>query len=282
MIPIYPESAVALNENTKPSGNDSLYVTRIKLTATLQVSAISNGSTDMKRIYVFKKSVISTSDTAKYHSYNKDVRFQQDGKNNYYYAIPSDQKNNAVLNLIVNCDTVKADTAVVDQYYFVFTDNTDFDTTSNTKGILVGPAQIHIIYGALTETTGFRINNALGIKPSIFDLVALTNRTAKDTAIVKDMKATPTGWDKSFYCDTSLTMYAKMPTGFDYTHATDLVIKKAYYGNSPAKIQTNVVTGDLFVAKIRAKENYALIHVTYISDPGSGGNTEYMEFSVKK
>jgi hypothetical protein len=286
-VPIYPDCSIALNEAAKANGKDSVYVTRAKLTATLQVSAISNGSTDMKRIYVFKKSTL-TSKVGEYKTY-KDVRFQKDGKNNYYYAIPSDQKNNAVLNLMVMSDTAKADTSVVDEYYFAFTDNTDFDTPSNPTGMLVGPAQIRIIYGILTETTGYTINNPKGTKPSAFDLSALTNKYLLNSDTLKDMKvnvAADSLWEKSFKADSSKTLFAKMPSGFDYIHATDLTIKKAYYANSPAKIQTNVATGDMFVAKIRAKEIYALINVTYISDPNTPTNTptynEYMEFSVKK
>lgn len=287
IIPIYPESSIALNETSKATSSDSIYVTRAKLTATVQVSALSKGSTEMKRIYVFKKST-TTLKTGDYETY-PDASFKKDGHNKYYYAIPADQKNNAVLNLFLNLTTgkVKADTAVVDDYYFAFTDDRDFDTPSNPAGMLVGPAEIRIVYGALTETTGYRINNAKSTKPSSFDLTTLTNKTLLNVDSLKDMKVNVVGpdslWEKSFIGGSSKTLYAKIPSSFNYTYATDLDIKKTYFeATNKTAIQANVATGDMFIARIRNKETYALIKVTYISDPGSGTNTEYMEFSVKK
>jgi len=78
VTPIYPESTVALNEVTgKTSGRDSLFVKRDKTSAIIQVSATSKTTTDMKRIYVFKKSTFTTAAGA-YETY-KDASFKKDG-----------------------------------------------------------------------------------------------------------------------------------------------------------------------------------------------------------
>ncbi|WP_299253743.1 hypothetical protein [uncultured Cytophaga sp.] len=288
VTPIYPESTVALNEVTgKTSGRDSLFVKRDKTSAIIQVSATSKTTTDMKRIYVFKKSTFTTAAGA-YETY-KDASFKKDGNDNYYYDIPTNERNNTVLSLVVNLNANNT-SIISDEYYFSFTDGTNFDFPTSTSGSLVGPAQIFIVYGMLNETIGYRLNNIQGPNSGSFDLVTLMNKSATDAATGKDlsdMDANTATWDKSFSAGTSGTLYARISGSFDYKNATDITIKNAYDDALlPSGTQTNVATGNIYVAKLRGLEKYALIKVTFISDEngqtGAGNNLEYMEFSVKK
>ncbi len=284
ITPVTADATVSLNENTPTTPTTTLYVTRQQLTAALQVTAVSKTSTDMKRIYVYKK---STPTPGTYVTYNGSG-FKKDGANHYYYDIPSDQKNNTVLNL--NVELTSSNTAIVsDEYYFAFTDGTNFGGPTNTTGILLGPAKIFIVYGILKETTGLKLNNIQGTNSGAFDLVALTNKSASDAAPGKDMidsDANTALWEKSFNAGTSGTLYAKLSLAFDYATATDLTIKEAYEAGNAIDTQTDVAAGDIFVAKLRGLDQYALIKVTFISTDtdgtGSGKNNEYMEFSVKK
>ena len=287
IAPIVPEVAIALNQIYKPSASDSLFVNRSKTSTVLQVSAISNASTEMKRIYVFKKtwSVLKTGD---YLSY-ADSSLKRDVNGNYYYAIPNDQRFNTVLNLNVLLG-IQKDTSIIDAYYFAITGNTDFINPANPNGILVGPAHINIVYGLVTQTKGYKIFNPKSKKSNAFDLALLTNKKTTDTAPVKDMNTlitTDSLWKKSFTAGTSQTLFVKVPAGFNDTHVTDLELKKIFQqAFDPLSIQSNVSSGDLFIAQLRGKQNYALVKITAISDEnlisGQGKDSEYMEFSIFK
>lgn len=287
ITPASPEVTVALNENLKMSDKDTLFVKRDKLTANIQVSAVANTTTDMKRIYVYKKSA-TTSSAGSYDTYNGSG-FKQDADDNYYYEIPNDQRNNAVLNLTVNLNANNI-AAVADEYYFVFTTDAKYGGPGTSTGLLVGPAQIFIAYGKLSETTGHRISNIKGPNSGAFNLLTLTNQAASSSAAGKDMidhDSTTATWDKAFFAGTSSTTYVKISSPFDYANATDVSIALAYAAGTALSTQLDVVTGDMFVAKVRGVNNsFVLIKVTSISDEsgptGPGNNGEFMEFSVKK
>lgn len=287
ITPATPDASVELNENTKPTGSADLYVKRDQTSATLQVSAVSKTSTDMKRVYVFKQSTTTTS-TGDYTTV-EGSGFKKDANNRYYYDIPSDQKNNAVVTVTVslNAGNVNAD---MDEYYFVFTDGSPYAGAPNIAGVLVGPAKINIHYGVLTETTGHKLNNIQGPNSGAFDLVTLSNKGASDLATGKDMiddDAATALWEKSFNAGTSGTLYKKISSSFDYANATDISIEDAYAdaGTALSTVE-DVAAGDLYVAKLRGLDQYVLIKVTFVSSEsgttGQGNNNEYMEFSVKK
>ena len=285
ITPASPEAVVSLNENTNKTGSDSLFVKRDKTSAVIQVNGVSKTSTDMKRIYVYK--LTTTSSAGAYITYNSSG-FTKDVNDNYYYDIPSDQKNNATLTLNIPLNGSNT-TAISDEYYFAFTDGTPFGGPTNTTGLLLGAARIFIAYGLLNETTGNRINNIQGPNSGAFNLITLTNKSATDPAIDKDMidaDATTALWDKSFN-SSSGTLFAKLPKNFDYTNATDISIKAAYASSNQINTQTGIVVGDMYVANVRGTNtSYVLIKVTFISEEtngtGDGNNNEYMEFSVKK
>ncbi len=286
--PINPASAeitVALNENTNMSEKDTLFVKRDKMSANIQVSAVAKTTTDLRRIYIYKK-VSTTSASGSYETYNGSG-FSKDTDDNYYYDIPNDQRNNAVLNFTVNLNANNI-TAKTDEYYVVFTDGTPYGGPGSPDGLLIGPAQIYIAYGDLSETTGHRLNNIQGPNSGAFNLSTLSNEPASAIAGNKDMvdsDATTALWDKSFAAGNT-TKFVKVSSGFNYAHATDLTIKDAYVAGTKLSTVLDVATGDMYVAKLRDLDNYVLIKVTSISNDsdgtGSGKNNEYMEFSVKK
>lgn len=291
ITPVSPEAIVSLNENTKTTGVDTLYVHRNKISAIIQVNGVSL-TTDMKRIYVYKKSIIDSTGITPvigaYVNYNGSG-FSKDANNNYYYTIPANQKNNASLTLTITLNANNI-TAVSDAYYFAFTNATDFAGPSNTTGIILGPASIFIVYGILDETTGYKLNNIQGPNSGAFDLLTLSNKATNDAAIDKDIidnDSTTALWDKSFSAGTSKTLYSQIPANFDYANATDVSIKTAYIlANNAVSIQSAIVAGNMYVAKLRGLKQYALIKVTFISNEtgatGPGNNNEFMEFSVKK
>lgn len=288
ITPVTPDLTFELNETTKPTGETSLYVKRNQTTATLQVSAVSKTSTDMKRVYVYKKA--STTTNAGTYVTIEGAGFKKDGNNNFYYDIPVDQKNNAVVTLTVSLNGSNLD-AVVDEYYFAFTNGSNYLGAPNIAGVLVGPAKIYIIYGVLSETTGHRLNNIKGPNSGAFDLKTLSNKADTNSDVDKDMvdsDATTLLWDKSFSAGVSNTKFLKLTSTFDYANATDISIKNAYdVDNSNAvSTVTAVSAGDMYVAKLRSFNEYALIKVSFISTEsgttGAGNNNEYMEFSVKK
>jgi hypothetical protein len=283
--PVTPDATVELNENTKPSASTNLYVKRDQASATLQVSAVSKTSTDMKRVYVFKKSE-TTTNVGTYTTV-EGSGFKKDGNNNFYYDLPADQKNNAVITLTVSLNANNT-AAVKDEYFFVFTTGSAYDGAPNIAGVLVGPAQVYINYGILNETTGHKLNNILGPNSGAFDLVALTNKSTSDADASKDLvdhDKTTALWDKSFKAAND-TKFTKVSSTFDYANATDIAIKNAYDADNASGTVSSVAAGDLYVAKLRGLDQYALIKVTFISTDtdgeGSGKNNEYMEFSVKK
>jgi len=284
--PVTPEATVTLNENTNTTGTETLYVKRDKTSAIVQVNGISKTTTDLKRIYVYKKTT-TTAAAGAYVTYNGSG-FKQDGASNYYYDIPNDQKNNVSLTLTLTLNSLST---VSDEYYFVFTNGNNFGGPATSTGVLLGPAKIFIVYGLLNETTGHRLNNYQGPNSGAFSLSTLTNKAASDPETGKDMidadKNTAT-WDKSFSSGTSGTLFAKLPANFDYANATDISIKAAYtLANNENDTRAAVAVGDIYVANLSGLgTNYVLIKITSISDEtngtGPGNNNEYMEFSVKK
>ncbi len=281
-----PESSIALNENTNTNEDDTLFVNRTKGSALIQVSAVSKTTTDMKRIYVYKK-VTTTGSIGSYTTYNGSG-FKQDSDNNYYFEIPNDQRNNTALNLTITLTANNAG-AVMDEYYFAFTSIANYGGPGTATGLLVGPAQIYVAYGLLTETAGHRLNNIKGPNSGAFDLQTLTNKAASASAAGKDMidsDSSTANWDKAFFAGTSSTLYVQLASTFDYTNATDVSIAAAYILGTKLGTQLNVANGNMYVAKLRGGNDYALIKVTSILDEtgptGPGQNNEYMEFSVKK
>lgn len=283
--PATPDVTVELNENTKPTSSANLYVKRDQSSALLQVSAVSKTTTDMKRVYVYKKATTTTN--AGTYTTVEGSGFKKDGNDNFYYDIPTDQKNNAVVSLTVTLNAGNVN-AVTDEYYFVFTNGSAYAGAPNIAGVLVGPAQIYIHYGVLTETTGHKLYNILGPNSGAFDLVALTNKSASDADASKDLvdnDKTTAYWDKSFKAAND-TKFTKVSSTFDYANATDIAIKNAYDADNASGTVSSVANGDLYVAKLRGLDQYALIKVTSISDEtgsiGNPNNAEFMEFSVKK
>ena len=284
--PASPDAVVSVNESTNKTGADTIYVERAKLTATIQVNAVSSITTDMQRIYILKRTRTTTS-LGKMVTYNGGVTFKKDDADYYYYEIPTDQRNNTSITLTVNLNANNS-AALVDEYHFVFTDAPANGGSGGPSVSLVGPAKIFIYYGLLSETKGHKLNNMKGTSSGAFNLVDLKNEIPSANSGNKDMvdaDSSTAVWDKSFATGNG-TMFVKLSNNFDYTNATDLSIVAAYASGGAKNAQLNVTTGDMFVVKLRSSNSYALIKVTSISEEtngtGTGKNNEFKQFSVKK
>jgi hypothetical protein len=87
------------------------------------------------------------------------------------------------------------------------------------------------------------------------------------------------------------TRFVKV-TGFDYANATVDGAKDAYSkgteigegGSTFATLKSPVSCGisDIFIAKLRGAENYAVIKIEEILDDGAVSNDDYIKFSYKK
>lgn len=286
--PVYPDAVISVNESVKKTNADTIYVKRDKLTATIQVNAVSTITSDMKRFYILKRTS-TTNSTSNYATYNAGVNFKKDNDGYYYYEIPTDQRNNTSITLTVNLNTNNS-IAVFDEYYFIFTDAPADGGSGGPSVVLVGPAKVFIYYGLLSETKGYKLHNTQGTNSNsgAFNLVDLKNEPTVASPGNKDMidaDATTAAWDKSFTTESG-SMFVKLPNNFDYTNATDLSIVAAYTSGTAKNSQLNIATGDMFVARLRGLNFYTLIKVTSISEEtngtGTGKNNEFMVFSVKK
>jgi hypothetical protein len=282
--PASPDAVVSVNESTNKTGADTIYVERAKLTATIQVNAVSTITSDMQRIYIAKKTSTTNSTVSSYYDgggWKKDIY------NRFYYEIPADERNNTSITLTVNLNANNS-AALVDEYSFFFTDAPSDGGSGPFSKILVGPAKVFIYYGLLSETKGHKLNNMKGTNSGAFNLYDLKNEAASASLGNKDMidaDSSTAAWDKSFAAGNA-TKFVKLSNNFDYTNATDLSIVTAYAAGTPKDAQLNIATGNMFVAKVRGLNFYTLIKVTSISEEnngtGIGKNNEFMQFSVKK
>jgi uncharacterized protein YfaA (DUF2138 family) len=71
-------------------------------------------------------------------------------------------------------------------------------------------------------------------------------------------------------------------TGIDYATATLEKIQDAYTKGSALSQVRNVAVNDLYVAKLRNKDNYAIIKVTKADNDIANSNAEVIEFVYKK
>lgn len=72
---------------------------------------------------------------------------------------------------------------------------------------------------------------------------------------------------------------------FDYDNATEEAARTAYNGGTQGKSVTNPQVGDIYIAKLRGTDEYAVIKITVV-DPtdttGGSGNPGKIEFDFKK
>lgn len=291
-ITVYTVEKGIYLSSTQTSAKDTLYVLRSKTTANLRVSGNTNTmGVELKRLYVFKRKIDNISSPGAYETV-QGSGYTLDANNNYYYKIPNDKKDSVTNDLPV---TLRANNinAAVDEYYFVYTDDADYTGPGSTSGVVLGPAQIFILYGKLTEHTGIKLynysTNKTGVYPAM-DLLNLAYKSETDAAADIDITENTDDNEKFLgkFKARNNTTFVKAPANFSYANATDTQIAYYYSLGTPFTITPDSVRiNEVYLAKIRDNANtYAAIKIMYIvpenGRTGDGFNNEYFIFNLKK
>ncbi|MBC7449953.1 MAG: hypothetical protein H7259_00535 [Cytophagales bacterium] len=285
------DKTINLNGYTT-SAKDTLFVKRDKSTAQFRLTVKKPAGTDLKRLYVFKR-VLHPGNIGNYVTVQISD-FSKDGNNNYYFPIPSAEKDTTNKQVTVEL-RVNDLTAFMDEFYFVYTNDADYAGPTSTAGVVIGPAQFFVVYGKLTEYTGIRIYNSFTTNTKYFpgvDLVNLLYKTKDDAASDKDIyentdnNALFLGKFKSL----NGTSFVKASSSFPYSNATDLIIASAFKAQPASEFTESpdsVKIGDLYLTKLRGDTTkYSVIKILYITpedgQTGAGHDNEYFLFNIKK
>ena len=286
-----PDKSISLlSSNT--SLKDSLYVLRTKSSANFRVSAnVKTMGVEMKRLYIFNRILDDINTPGNYTSVEING-YLIDGNNNYYLPI-SDAHKDSTINEVSVTLRVNLTTAVIDEFYFVYTDDNDYVGPAATTGVVIGPAQFFVIYGKLTEHKGIKIYNSstnLLNAYAAFDMENITYRYLTDPDasidIAENTDDSPLFLGK--FKALNSTTFVKAPANFPYTNATDTQIKNFYLQGTPfTETPDSVKIGDVYLMRIRGNANTcAVIKVVYTQlengKTGAGFNNEYFILNMKK
>jgi hypothetical protein len=291
-ITVYTVDKGIYLSSTQTSAKDTLYVSRSKASANLRVSGNTNSiGAELKRLYVFKRNIDNSSSPGSYETY-KGSDFVLDGNNNYYYKIPADKKDSITndISVALRANTI---TAAVDEYYFVYTDNVDYSGPGSVTGVVIGPAQIFVLYGKLTEYTGIKLYNYATTRTGIYPAIDIVNLVYKlHTDAAADIDITENTDDNAKFLGKfkamNSTTFVKAPANFPYANATDTEIAH-FYSSGTAFTETpdSVRINDIYLMKLRGNpDTYAAMKIMYIvpenGKTGAGFDNEYFIFNLKK
>jgi hypothetical protein len=291
-ITIYHIDKGLFLSSTKTSVKDTFYVVRTKTSANLRVSAnAKNMGVELKRLYVFSRNIDNVSSPGAYQTV-QGPDFTKDGNNNYYYQIPSAKKDSIVNDLTV---TLRANTttAIIDEFYFVYTDDADYAGPGSTTGVAIGPAQIFVLYGKLTEYSGVKLYNYATTKTGVYPAVDIVNLQYKlQTETAADIDITENTDDNAKFLGKfkalNNTKFVKAPANFPYANATDSEIAYYYAQGTPfTETPDSVKINDIYLIKLRDNATtYAAIKIMYIvpenGKTGGAFDNEYFIFNLKK
>lgn len=282
-----PDVTLTMNQsNGTSTANEDLTVFNTDGSTVLEVTAITTSSTDMKRLYVYK-----SEDNGTINSVNLDG-FKQDGNNNYYYEIPSDNKNNFTLkrSVMVSSNTSR-DT---DVYYFYFTKDNNFNRTTPGTDLLLGPGTITLIYDVKLndQATGQKLYNICSSAfPSAYNLQALTGVSASTNGagiITVGSGADMAQQSGVANCGTfngwvgqNGTTFVKAGSGFDYSNASRNAAETTYQDGTATGTVTGVAVGDIYVANLRGTNTYAVVRITAVNATTTNNDDNYV-FDAKK
>jgi hypothetical protein len=144
---------------------------------------------------------------------------------------------------------------------------------------------------ALATKTGkiYHIQAATG--KGAWDLVADVAKASTDAAADKDMinasenvsgSTFVAGWNVG---SGNSTMFVKANT-YDFTNASLATAKTTYAAGTPSNQIRSVANNDIYIAKLRGQDTYAIIKITNVNPDDatatSGSNKGVIEFSYKK
>jgi hypothetical protein len=163
---------------------------------------------------------------------------------------------------------------------------TDKNDVTNSKSFLI---KVGTVLSDVNAGKIYHIQASTG--NGAWDLVADVAKMSADAAADKDMIQASTntsgsawvaGWNVG---SGNTTMFVKA-NSYDYNNAYFETAKATYAAGSPSNTIRNVAQNDIYIAKLRGQDNYAVIKITKM-DPadtsGTGGsNPGVIEFNYKK
>lgn len=192
-------------------------------------------------------------------------------------------------------ETTKFDTALTSQpqdFGFsrnytvgpVGTETYTISVTDKNDKIETKSVNIKSITGFEAEDFGSYFH-ILGTKPGGFDLVKLEQRVVTDSDNDKDMENSDAasvftgGWMAK-----NSTLFVKA-SGFDYSTGTIIDAKQIYASGTPSASVLAPANGDMYIAKIRGMESYAVIKIISnetLNDECGCANKGKLTFNIKK
>lgn len=138
----------------------------------------------------------------------------------------------------------------------------------------------------MTDEHNGVVNNLIGPNEGAWDLVTNVAVAASGADDDKDMKNTTTTSStapeifEAEWTAMNATMFVK-DNSFAYADATVEGATAAYEAGSPVSTVSGVTTGDVYIAKLRGGDDYAVILITDVVVTNSDNNDK-IEFSYKK
>lgn len=292
-----PQSAdvsLTIDQNNPGTDNKDYTVFTTDKRKVIAVRAITTTNNNMKRVYVYKtEKAKGGSESAQM---NQDiVGSSTDDAGNHYFSIGDGKKNDYTLKISVDIDN--DETRDEDKYYFYFTEDTDFDVENQGSDVVTGPATITLIYDSkLTHSTsGQKLYSICNDQQdAAYDLTSFSKVSTSlnganeiqigtgadlvnqgDQGDVADCGSFRKGWDRQ-----NGTTFKKASNGFSFDNATHNDLTDEFNSGinlSPNSVD-NVAVGDIYIAKLRGTNDYAIIKVTGITE----GSNNYIEFSAKR
>jgi len=260
----------------------------------IEVKALTTTNNNMKRVYVYKTEK-AKGETASDPENENIAGSSTDGAGNHYFSIPDGKKNDYTLKISVDIDN--DETRDEDVYYFYFTEDEDFDVNNQDDDVVIGPGTITLIYDSklLHDTNGQKLYSICNAdQDAAFDLTTFSKVATSlngdneiqigtgadfvnqgDQGDEADCGSFRKGWDRQ-----NGTTFKKAGSGFGYDNATHNDLDEEFNSgiNLSPNAVNNVAVGDLYIAKLRGGNNYAIIKITGITE----GTNNYIEFSAKR
>lgn len=284
------DKSITLNELNQ-SVKDTLFVTRDDQSVNLKVYANTRAlGKKMKRLYIFTRNIDDINAPGDYKSISL-TGFAVDGKNQYYFPISSELSDSIVNPLTLPLRAYSA--ALIDEYYYVYTDDVDYVGPFNTDGVVIGPARFFIIYGKLTEYTGKRIYNIASGREyhypafSALDVTYLYSIDPQEKMdIYENTDNNPLFLGK--FKSLNGTTFVKATTDFSYATTTDIDIRKEFHLGVPfTETPDSIKVGDVYLMNLyNTSQVYAAMKIMYVAPEtgktGTGYDNEYFIFNLKR
>ncbi|MDB5256239.1 MAG: hypothetical protein JWM14_934 [Chitinophagaceae bacterium] len=288
------DASLTIDQNNPGTTNQDYTVFTSDSRKVIEVKAITTTNNNMKRVYVYKTEK-AKGQTASDPENENVTGSSTDGAGNHYFSISDDKKNEYSLKISVDIDN--DETRDEDVYYFYFTKDVDFDVNNQGSDVITGPGTITLIYDSkLTHSTDgqklYSICNA--DQDAAYDLTTFSKVSTSlngsneiqigtgadlvnqgDQGDQADCGTFRKGWDRE-----NGTTFKKASNGFGYDNATHNDLDEEFNSGinlSPNAVD-NVAVGDLYIAKLRGGNNYAIIKITGITE----GTNNFIEFSAKR